>query len=159
MRRKRPVVVARKSPHCALTAHEAWGLGRELSVRLDDLVRPFLVAHGLVDAIVVGLQEIDGNDQRGLKIFEFSCPSDHIAGIGRAGKEIAFLEDLVSVLVDVIAEAVQFCGLGSRIHETAKQASSAHVMEDRISGIVRCSHGLVDDDELLPVPDRHRLDG
>jgi hypothetical protein len=31
----------------------------------DDLVRPFLVANDLTDAIEIALEQIDGNDERG----------------------------------------------------------------------------------------------
>jgi len=80
-------------------------------VRLDELVRPLLVANDLTDAIEVALERVDGDDERGLETFEFSGPAGYLALVGLPGKEIALLECLIAVLVDISAEPVEFGSL------------------------------------------------
>src|ERR1700730_6989213 len=74
------------------------------SVRFDDLVRPFLVANDLTDAIEIALARVDGNDKRGLKIFEFAGPSKDFAIVWRARQKVALFKNLIAFLVGVSAE-------------------------------------------------------
>jgi hypothetical protein len=76
------------------------------SVRLDDLVRPFLVANDLADAIVVALDRASGNDERGLKTFKLAGPTGQFAIVRLAWQEVALLENLIAFIVKVSAVAM-----------------------------------------------------
>lgn len=105
-------------------------------VRLDELVRPLLVANDLTDAIEVALERVDGDDERGLETFEFAGPTRYVAIVGGCGHPVALLEQLVAVLVDVSTEPVNFGGLRRRIRQAAELTTSTHVVEYRISRLV-----------------------
>jgi hypothetical protein len=65
----------------------------------------------LTDAIEIALEQVDGNDERGLEIFEFAGPTKDFTIVRRAWQEIALLENLIAFLVSVSAVAVEFHGL------------------------------------------------
>jgi hypothetical protein len=50
-----------------------------VSVRFDDLVRPFLVANALTDTIIIAPDRAGGNDERALKISELAGPTSQFA--------------------------------------------------------------------------------
>jgi hypothetical protein len=61
-----------------------------VSIRLDDLVRHFLVANDLADASVIALDDAGGNDECSLKTIELSSPSSQSAIVGSlAGRRVA----------------------------------------------------------------------
>src|SRR6266487_3847846 len=81
------------------------------SVRFDDLVRPFLVANDLTDAIVIALDHAGGNDECSLKTFELAGPTGQCAIVRRSRQEVALLENLIAFIVGVCTESVEFHGL------------------------------------------------
>src|SRR5258708_39984009 len=81
------------------------------SIRFDDLVRAFLVANDLTDAIVIALDHAGGNDEFSLKTFELAGPTRQSAIVRRAWQEVALLENLIAFIVGVSAESVEFHGL------------------------------------------------
>jgi hypothetical protein len=98
-------------------------------------------------------------DERGLETFEFAGPSKDFAIVRRARQEVALFKDLIAFLVGVSAEPVDFHSLRWRIRETGELAPTTHVVEHRVSCIVRCCHRLVHHDELFAAVNRHRLEG
>jgi hypothetical protein len=94
------------------------GARLDASVGFDDLVRPFLMADGLTDALVIALERIDSDDELGLETFEFSSPTSQFAIVRRTRQEIALLKNLIAIGGDVGAESVHFHGLRRRIGET-----------------------------------------
>src|SRR5262249_42604990 len=127
----------------------------EASVRFCELVRSLLVANNLTDAIEISLDRIDGNNQRGLKTFKFARPTGYLAIVWLPWQEIALLERLIAVLVDVGTEPMKLHGLRRRIGKTAQLATSAHVVEHGVSCLVGGCHGLVHDCKFLAAADWH----
>jgi len=123
-------------PNCSNQGRTPAGIRRTSLVRLDELVRPLLVANDLTDAIEVALERVDGDDERGLETFEFSGPTRYVAIIGGCGHPVALLEQLVAVLVDVSTEPVNLGGLRRRIRQAAELTTSTHVVEYGISRLV-----------------------
>src|SRR5690349_10435071 len=80
----------------------------DASVRFDELVRPLLVANHLTDAIEIALERSDGDDEFGLKTFEFAGSTGYLAAVRSPRHPVALLERLIAVLVDVSAESVNF---------------------------------------------------
>jgi len=79
----------------ARASFHACGRGARLdaSVRLDDLVRALLMTNGLTNAIEIGLERVNRNDERALQTFEFAGPTGQFAIVRRAWQEVALLEN------------------------------------------------------------------
>jgi hypothetical protein len=69
------------------------------------------VANALTDPIVIALDRAGRDDKRGLEIFELSRPTNQFAIVRCARHKVALLENLITFIVGVSAEAVDFHGL------------------------------------------------
>jgi hypothetical protein len=95
------------------------------------------MTNDLADAIEITFERLDGNDQGGLKTVKFAGSTNDFAVIGSPGHEVALLESLITVLIEVSAEAVDFYGLCRRIREPTKLTPAAHIVQHRVSRVVR----------------------
>jgi hypothetical protein len=69
------------------------------------------VAHDLAEAFEIAFDWDDRNRELALEAFKFAGPARQFAIVGRAREEVAFLEDLIALIVRITAEAVNFHGL------------------------------------------------
>jgi hypothetical protein len=102
----------------------------------DDFVGTFLLPDNLSNTIIVVLYRRRSDYDGSLQAFEFACAASQLTVVGRTGKEVALLEDLISVAVSVGTKTVLFGGLGRSIYGSSKLAAPAHLVQNRIAGIV-----------------------
>jgi hypothetical protein len=69
------------------------------------------MTNALTDALVIALERVDGDDERGLETFEFSSPTSQFAIVRRTRQQVALLKNLIAFAVDVRAEPVDFDSL------------------------------------------------
>src|SRR5262249_4482886 len=99
------------------------------------------------------------DDDRSLQTLEFSGSARQLACVGLAGQEIALLKDLIIISIGVSAVSVRLHSLSAGIDQPTHLASTAHVVQDRISLIIRCGHYQVLRQVLLPFTYWHRISG
>ena len=78
---------------------------------LDDFVGSLLLPDNLSNTIIVVLYGCRSDYDGSLQAFEFACAASQFTIVGSTGKEVALLEDLISVIVSVGAKTVLFGSL------------------------------------------------
>ena len=107
------------------------------SVSFHDFIRSVLMAHDLQSAFIGTLDRNRRNNDRRLQTLEFAGTSRQFACVGFAGQEVALLKDLVVINIGVGTISMSFSDLGHSIDQPIHLASTAHVVQHRISLIIR----------------------
>src|SRR5262245_5618768 len=93
---------------------------------LDDFIGPLLLPDNLGNTVIVILNRRCRDYDGGFQAFEFARAASQPTVIGSTWKEVALLEDLISVVVGVGAKSVLFGSLGRRVYGASKLAPASH---------------------------------
>src|SRR5262245_28414307 len=93
---------------------------------LDDFIGPLLLPDNLGNTVIVILNRRCSDYDGGFQAFEFARAASQPTIIGSTWKEVALLEDVISVVVGVGAKPVLFGSLGSRVYGASKLAPPCH---------------------------------
>src|SRR5215469_14461366 len=110
------------------------------SISFHDFIRSVLMAHDLQSAVIGTLDRHRRNSDRRLQTLEFAGTSRQLACIGLTGQEVALFKDLVVISIGVGTISMGFSDLGHSIDQPIHLASTTHVVQHRISLIIRGLH-------------------